>query len=87
MKKQEKFIKIFGLSVSKTLFDFLNNEVLPGTSISKKRFWSGFDKTVHELAPINKKLIQARHKMQRSIDNYHLSRKSQKFKKRIIRNF
>ncbi len=87
MKKQEKFIKIFGLSVSKTLFDFLNNEVLPGTSISKKRFWSGFDKTVHELAPINKKLIQARHKMQRSIDNYHLSRKSQKFKKKDYKKF
>ena len=87
MKKQEKFIKIFGLSVSKTLFDFLNNEVLPGTNVSKKRFWSGFDKTVHELAPINKKLIQARHKMQRSIDNYHLSRKSQKFKKKDYKKF
>tara|TARA_B100000424_G_C22526296_1_gene301535 strand:+ start:102 stop:332 length:231 start_codon:yes stop_codon:yes gene_type:complete len=75
MKKQEKFVKIFDLSVSKILFDFVNNEILRGTNISIKRFWSGLNKTVHELAPINKKLIQKRHKLQRSIDSYHLSKK------------
>ena len=87
MKKREKFVKIFELSVSKILFDFVNNEVLKGTNISSKRFWNGFNKTVHQLAPINKKLIQTRHKMQRSIDNYHLNRKGQKFKKNDYKKF
>ena len=87
MKKQEKFVKIFELSVSKILFDFINNEVLRGTNISKKRFWSGFNKAVHELVPINKKLLLDRHKMQRSVDNYHLSRKNQKFKKNDYKKF
>ena len=87
MKKQEKFVKIFELSVSKILFDFINNEVLRGTNISKKRFWSGFNKAVHELVPINKKLLLDRHKMQRSIDNYHLSRKNRKFKKNDYKKF
>ena len=87
MKKQEKFVKIFELSVSKILFDFINNEVLRGTNISSKRFWSGFNKTVHQLAPINKKLIQIRHKMQTSIDNYHLSRRSKKFNKNDYKKF
>ena len=82
MKKQEKFVNIFDLSVSKLLFDFVNNEILHGTNISSKRFWSGFNKAVHELAPINKKLIQKRHKIQKSIDNYHLSRKIQKLNKK-----
>ena len=50
MKKREKFVKIFELSVSKILFDFVNNEVLRGTNISSKRFWNGFNKTVHKLA-------------------------------------
>ena len=72
MKKQEKFIKIFDLSVSKILFDFVNNQVLRDTNISVKRFWDGFNKSVHELAPINKKLIQTRHKIQRSIDNINV---------------
>ena len=31
MKKQEKFVNIFDLSVSKLLFDFVNNEILRGT--------------------------------------------------------
>ena len=87
MKKQEKFIKIFELSVSKVLFDFINNEVLRGTNINKKRFWSGFNKTVHQLAPINKKLIQSRHKMQRSIDNYLLSKRGKKLNKKDYKKF
>ena len=57
MKKQEKFVKIFELSVSKILFDFVNNEVLKGTNISSKRFWNGFNKAANQLAPINNKLI------------------------------
>ena len=87
MKKSEKFVKIFELSVSKILFDFVNNEVLRGTNISSKRFWKGFNKSIHELAPVNIKLIQTRHKMQRSIDNYHLPRKSQKFQKNDYKKF
>ena len=87
MKKQEKFVNIFDLSVSKLLFDFVNNEILRGTSISSKRFWSGFNKAVHELAPINKKLIQKRHKIQKSIDSYHLSRKIQKLNKKEYKKF
>ena len=87
MKKKEKFVKIFELSVSKILYEFINNEILKGTKISSKRFWSGFNKAVHELAPINKKLILKRHKIQRSIDNYHLSRKNKKFKKGEYKKF
>ncbi len=87
MKKKEKFVKIFELSVSKILYEFINNEILKGTKISSKRFWSGFNKAVHELAPINKKLILKRHKIQRSIDNYHLSRKNKKFNKGEYKKF
>jgi len=51
MKKREKFIKISDLSVSKLLLDFVNKELLPGTGISKNRFWKGFNDAVHYLAP------------------------------------
>ena len=33
---------------------------LKDTNISPKKFWSGFDKVVHELAPLNKELIKKR---------------------------
>ena len=80
MKKKEKFIKTNNLSVSSVLLNFVNKELLPGTAISKNQFWSGFSKTVHDLSPKNKKLIETREKLQKSIDSYHLERKDKKFK-------
>ena len=79
MKKKEKFIKIYDLSVSKVLLDFINKELLPGTSITKNQFWKGFNDAVHYLSPKNKKLIETREKIQKSIDTFHLDRKGKKF--------
>ncbi len=78
MKKKEKFVQILDLSVSQVLFSFINKELLPGTKISKHRFWSGFNKSVHELAKKNKELIDIREKIQKSIDSYHLEKKGKK---------
>ena len=60
MKK--KYTKINNLSVSNELLNFINNELLEGTKISSDKFWKSFDKSVHELAPRNKELIQVREK-------------------------
>ena len=46
------------LKVSEKLLNFVDNELLKETGISSKKFWDGFDKAVHKLAPQNKKLIQ-----------------------------
>lgn len=71
----EKYIKIEKLSVSEMLFNFINKELLPGTNINKKRFWKGFNKCVHELAPKNKKLLQKREELQKAIDSLHIDKK------------
>ena len=47
-----------GLKINTKLFDFVNNEIIPGTNIKSEEFWNNFGNIVHELAPINKKLIQ-----------------------------
>jgi malate synthase len=73
MKK--KYTKINNLSVSNELLNFINNEILKNTKISPEKFWLGFDKTVHELAPKNKKLIQIREDLQKKIDNWHIENK------------
>ena len=62
------FIKINTLSVSKDLADFVKNELLPGLDINEKDFWDGFDKSINELAPINKKLLETRETLQSEID-------------------
>ncbi len=87
MKNKEQFIKICDLSVSKVLYGFINNELLNGIKISKTQFWKGFSKTVHELSPKNKKLIETREKIQKTLDSYYLNRKGKKINLSEYKNF
>ena len=47
-----------GLKINTKLMNFVNNEIIPDTNIKPEEFWTKFENIVHELAPINKKLIQ-----------------------------
>ncbi len=76
---KEKYIKINNLSVAQKFANFINDELLPGTKIGKKKFWYGFDKCVHELAPKNKKLLEKREKLQKLIDTWHKDNRGNKF--------
>ena len=87
MKKKEKFVKILDLSISEVLLSFINKELLPGTKISKDRFWRGFNKAVHDLSKKNKELIEIREKIQKSIDSYHLEKKGKKIKLNEYKKF
>ena len=87
MKKKEKFIKIYDLSVSSVLLNFVNKELLPGTNISKYRFWKGLSDTLHNLSSKNKKLLETREKIQKSIDSFHLERKGKKFNFNEYKNY
>jgi len=60
-----------GLKINSILFEFINNEAIPGTNINTENFWSNFEKLVHELTPINKILIEKREKIQKQIDEWH----------------
>ena len=75
---KEKYTKIKNLSISEKLLNFVNKELLPGTKIKKEIFWNGFDKFVHELSPKNKKLLENREKLQKTIDSWHKDRKGKK---------
>ena len=58
------------LKVSEDLISFVDNELLKETDISPEKFWLGFDKAVHNLAPINKELIKTREILQKKINDY-----------------
>ena len=73
---KEKYLKIINLSVSENLANFINKELLPGTKISKDKFWKGFDRCVHKLAPKNRKLLQKRERLQKAIDALHIDNKN-----------
>lgn len=70
-----------GLKISSTLFKFINEEAIPGTGVNSEEFWKKFSKVVHELAPINKKLIEKREDIQKKIDSWHKKNKGKEFNK------
>ena len=63
------------LKISQSLFDFVNEEAIPGTELNSEHFWDKFSKIVHELTPINNNLIKKRETIQKQIDIWHKSHK------------
>jgi malate synthase len=74
-------IKKGNLTISSVLLKFINQEVIPGTDIDVDVFWKRFDLAVHELASVNKALIEKRESIQKKIDEWHLANKSKELNK------
>jgi len=66
-----------GLQVDRKLYDFINDEALPGTDVSPDAFWSGFDRLVHGLSPRNRELLAKRDELQRRIDAWYQETRDQ----------
>jgi len=77
---KDQYTKIYNLSVSNSLLDFVNKELLKDINISSEKFWEGFDKSVHELAPKNKELLKIREKIQKEIDDWHIANRGNEVK-------
>ena len=81
------YIKKNELQINSKLFDFVNNEIIPGTKIESEEFWTNFEKIVNELAPVNKKLIQKREEIQKKIDEWHKKNKGKELNKKEYLEF
>jgi malate synthase len=64
-------VTVGNLRVAQVLYDFINNEALPGTDIEPDTFWAGVDKVVTDLSPQNQDLLARRDDLQAQIDRYH----------------
>ena len=80
-------IKKNGLTINSILFEFINNEVIPGTDINTDDFWNNFEKIVHELSPLNKSLIEKRETIQEQIDDWHKKNKGKELNKKEYTEF
>ncbi len=76
----KKYQNVNNLKVSDELLSFVNDELLKETSISPEDFWQGFDNIVHELSPLNKKLIEKREILQKKIDDWHIKNRGAEIK-------
>ena len=71
----KNYQNVNNLKISEELLSFVNRELLKDLDISSEKFWEGFDKAVHDLAPKNKELIQIRENLQKKIDDWHINYK------------
>lgn len=62
------------LRVARVLYDFVNNEALPGTGLDPDSFWAGVDKVITDLTPQNQELLKIRDELQAQIDKWHRHR-------------
>ncbi|UUO23182.1 malate synthase G [Colwellia sp. M166] len=74
-----KRISIANLQVAETLYNFVNKQVLPGTSLAVEAFWAGFAKLITDLSPKNKALLLKRTVLQQKITAYHQAHQAESF--------
>jgi malate synthase len=63
---------IENVTIDPLLINFIENEALPGTGVSKNQFWAGFHKALYDLSPKNHALLEKRTIFQKKIDKYHI---------------
>ncbi|CAF0748021.1 unnamed protein product [Adineta ricciae] len=64
-------VLIGNIKIARSLFKFVDEEVLPGTNIDPDAFWKGAESIITDLSPENQKLLQTRDSLQVQIDQWH----------------
>jgi malate synthase len=72
-----EYVQSGGIQVAKELYDFINDQAIPGTGLEAQDFWAKFDKVANDLAPKNRALLAKREDLQAKIDAYHTERAGQ----------
>ncbi|MDB9678579.1 malate synthase G, partial [Acinetobacter baumannii] len=62
-------------AIAKELYDFIENEALPGSGLDSETYWKNFEQVVVDLSPKNKALLAKRDELQAKIDEWHRNNK------------
>ena len=65
------------LNIDSTLYQLINEQVIPGTGIVAENFWQSFAAILKDLAPKNRALLIKREDLQHQIDVWHQERAGQ----------
>jgi len=63
--------KAHNLQVATSLYDFIEQQVLPAVGVKSDKFWKGFSDIVTDLAPKNIALLAERDRIQAEMDKWH----------------
>jgi malate synthase len=72
-------VQAHGLAVEKVLYDFINDEAIPGTELDADAVWAGLAAILRDLGPRNAELLARREELQATIDAWHRDRREQGF--------
>ena len=75
------------LKIDKKLFEFINNDILPGTNIDEEYFWNSFSDFIIKFTPINKYLLKKRSTLQKEIDSWHKRNIGNNHNTKVYENF
>lgn len=70
---RDERVSVAGLEVSKVLYDFANNELLPTIRRDQETFWQGLADIARDLTPRNRELLKKRDELQAKLDEYYRS--------------
>jgi malate synthase len=72
----EQYVKVGNLQVAKLLYEFINEEVLPGSEVDGEKFWKDFETLIADLTPRNKALLARRDEIQAKLNEWHKEHRS-----------
>ncbi|MCL4150682.1 UNVERIFIED_CONTAM: hypothetical protein GTU68_060972 [Idotea baltica] len=64
-------MKVANINVSDALFNFVNDEAIPGTGVTVEKFWQALADILAEFSPRDKALLQKRDTLQAQLDDWH----------------
>jgi malate synthase len=70
------YVKIGNLQVADVLYQFINEDALPGTGLDREKFWADFETLFADLTPKNNQLLARRDDIQHQINAWHRINKS-----------
>jgi len=82
-----QYFKTQNIQVAKCLHHFIEQDVLPLTTISPSDFWRNFSSVIEKLTPINRAILTTRDDLQAKIDSWHQDNFGDKFDFSAYKNF
>ncbi len=66
----QNYIQRGTLKIANELFQFIEQEALPGSEVSSESFWQGFESLLADFQPLNRSLLAKRDRIQTQMDEY-----------------
>ncbi|MEP4379571.1 MAG: malate synthase G [Alphaproteobacteria bacterium] len=82
-----EMVQVGNIQVAGELYNFINDEAVPGTGIEPDAFWASVDEIVNDLGPRNRELLEKRDALQSQIDAWHKANRDKEFDPAAYRAF